>query len=36
MSFDFLVTASFFSMLGYGLCYITIAGKREKTSKEDV
>lgn len=34
MSFDFFVTASFFSMLGYGLCYITMALKKEITNKE--
>ncbi|EGW37697.1 hypothetical protein [Desulfosporosinus sp. OT] len=29
MDFDFFVTASFFSILGYGLCYITVAQKKE-------
>lgn len=30
MGFDFFVTASFFSVLGYGLCYITVAHKKER------
>lgn len=34
MSFDFFVTASFFSVLGYGLCYITVALKKETINKE--
>jgi len=34
LSLDFFVTASFFSMLGYGLCYITFAIKKDMTNKE--
>jgi len=34
MSFDFFVTASFFSILGYGLCYITMANNKETINKK--
>lgn len=34
MNFDLFVTASFFSVLGYGLCYITVAHKKEIINKE--
>ncbi len=31
---DFLITAIFFSFLGYGLCYITLSGVlKSKTQK---
>ncbi|ODA40730.1 hypothetical protein [Desulfosporosinus sp. BG] len=33
MDFDFFVTASLFSILGYGLCYITMAQKKEIATK---
>lgn len=34
MSLDFFVTASFFSILGYGLCYITLALNKETTNNK--
>ena len=36
MSFGFLLTASFFSLLGYGLCYISMASKKERGDKVQV
>lgn len=29
--FDFFITASAFSLLGYGLCYITFAGRKDSS-----